>query len=129
MRLEPLQAWFQPQPGPLLPQLKPALLARAQQQAGPGVQLLRWAITAAEAERGLRIEAVLLVGHHVAQAAGQGLGKPALALGTQANGLPACGVDALQAPGPGVPAAGNVAIRHVAPGFRPDRPTTASPGT
>ncbi len=121
MRLEPLHAWFQPQPGPLLPQLKPALLARAQQQAGPGAQLLRWAITAAEAQRGLRIEAVLLVG----QPAGQRL-EPS-ALGTQAKGLPACDADGLQAPG--VPGAGNVAIRQGAPGPSSDRAATAPPGT
>jgi hypothetical protein len=104
-----------------LPQLKPALLARAQQQAGPGAQLLRWAITAAEAQRGLRIEAVLLVG----QPAGQRLEQPAL--GTQAKGLPACDADGLQAPG--VPGAGNVAIRQGAPGPSSDRAATAPPGT
>ncbi|MEB3208761.1 MAG: hypothetical protein VKK63_07575 [Synechococcus sp.] len=48
--------------GPKLSQLRPALLAAAQEQAGPGAELLRWAITAAEPVRGLRIEAVLLVG-------------------------------------------------------------------
>ena len=62
MRLEPLVVWFQPAAGPLLPQLRPFLLAAGQAQAGPGVGLLRWAITAAEPARGLRIEAVLLVG-------------------------------------------------------------------
>ncbi len=114
MRLEPLQLWFQPQPGPLLPQLRPSLLARAQAQAGPEAQLLRWAITATEAERGLWIEAVLLVGDLVGQPAGQRLGQPALAVGTQA---------------PGVPAPGNAAIRHAAPGTTCDRPTTASQGS
>ncbi len=125
MRLEPLQTWFQPQPGPLLAQLKPALLARAQAQVGPGVQLLRWAITAAEAERGLRIEAVLLVGDLVGQPAVQRLGQ--LALGAQAKGLPECGVDGLQAPGVLVP--GNGATRPAAPGPTFDRAVTASPGT
>ena len=127
MRLEPLQAWFQPQPGPLLPQLKPALLARAQQQAGPGVQLLRWAITAAEAERGLRIEAVLLVGDLAGQPVGQRLGQPALAFDSQASALPACGVDGLQAPG--VPAPGTVAISQGASGPTSDRAAAASAGT
>lgn len=62
MRLELLQLWFKPLPGPRLSQLRPALLAAAQEQAGPGAELLRWAITAAEPVRGLHIEAVLLVG-------------------------------------------------------------------
>ncbi len=62
MRLELLQLWFKPLQGPTLSQLRPALLAAAQEQAGPGAELLRWAITAAEPVRGLRIEAVLLVG-------------------------------------------------------------------
>jgi len=61
VRLEPLQLWFRPLQGPLLPQLQPALEAAAQAQAGPGAQLLRWAITAAEPRRGLRIEAMVLV--------------------------------------------------------------------
>ena len=61
MRLEPLQSWFRPAAGPLLPQLQPALAAAALEQAGPEARLLRWAITAVEPIRGLRIEAVLLV--------------------------------------------------------------------
>lgn len=62
MRLELLQAWFQPAAGALLPQLRSFLLAAGQAQAGPKARLLRWAITAAEPARGLRIEAVLVVG-------------------------------------------------------------------
>ncbi len=62
MRLEPLAVWFQPAAGALLPQLRPFLLAAGQAQAGASARLLRWAITAAEPARGLRIEAVLVVG-------------------------------------------------------------------
>jgi len=62
VRLELLQLWFKPLQGSRLSQLRPALVAAAQAQAGPGAQLLRWAITAAEPVRGLRIEAVVLVG-------------------------------------------------------------------
>ena len=62
MRLELLHFWFKPLQGPTLSHLRPALLAAPQWQAGPGAELLRWAITAAEPVRGLRIEAVLLVG-------------------------------------------------------------------
>ena len=62
MRLEPLEIWFQPAKGALLPQLRPFLIAAGQAQAGPSARLLRWAITAAEPGRGLRIEAVLVVG-------------------------------------------------------------------
>jgi len=62
VRLEPLEAWFQPAAGALLPQLRPFLLAAGQAQAGASARLLRWAITAAEPARGLRIEAVLVVG-------------------------------------------------------------------
>ena len=62
MRLEPRAVWFQPAAGALLPQLRPFLLAAGQAQAGASARLLRWAITAAEPARGLRIEAVLVVG-------------------------------------------------------------------
>jgi len=62
VRLEPLAVWFQPAAGPLLPQLRPFLLAAGQAQAGASARLLRWAITAAEQGRGLRLEAVLVVG-------------------------------------------------------------------
>jgi len=67
VRLEPLQSWFQPAAGPLLSQLRPALAAAALEQAGAEARLLRWAITAVEPNRGLRIEAVLLVETPVAQ--------------------------------------------------------------
>ena len=77
MRLEPLQLWLRPAQGPMLSQLRPALAAAAEEQAGPGAQLLRWAITAAEPERGLRIEAVLLVGTPVAEPGGTRLAQPA----------------------------------------------------
>ena len=62
MRLEPLEIWFQPAKGALLPQLRPFLIAAGQAQAGASARLLRWAITAAEPARGVRIEAVLIVG-------------------------------------------------------------------
>ena len=62
MRLEPLEVWFQPAAGALLPQLLPFLIAAGQAQAGHSARLLRWAITTAEPARGLRIEAVLVVG-------------------------------------------------------------------
>ena len=61
MRLEPLETWFQPAPGPLLSQLQAFLEATAEAQAGSGARLLRWAITAAEPGRGLKLEAVLVV--------------------------------------------------------------------
>jgi hypothetical protein len=62
VRLEPLEVWFQPAAGALLPQLRPFLIAAGQAQAGFSARLLRWAITTAEPARGLRIEAVLMVG-------------------------------------------------------------------
>jgi len=61
VRLEPLEVWFQPAPGPLLPRLQPFLAASAMAQAGPRAWLLRWAITAAVPGRGLKLEAVLVV--------------------------------------------------------------------
>jgi hypothetical protein len=60
--LVPLDVWFQPVAGELLPQLRPFLIAAGQAQAGSSARLLRWAITTAEPARGLRIEAVLVVG-------------------------------------------------------------------
>ncbi len=54
MRLEPLELWLQPVEGPLLPQLRSAL-------ATAGAEPLRWAITAVEPGRGLRIEAIRLL--------------------------------------------------------------------
>lgn len=61
MSLLPLQTWFQPGPGPLLPQLREHLAAVALHQAGPGARALRWAITSADPARGLQIEAVLIL--------------------------------------------------------------------
>ena len=58
--LEPLEFWFQPGPDPLLPQLRTVLAHQAQQQAGPAAVPLRWAITAADPSRGLRLEAMVL---------------------------------------------------------------------
>jgi hypothetical protein len=54
LRLEPLELWLQPEPGPLLPQVRAALLAHGHP--------LRWAITAADTVRGLRIEGVVVAG-------------------------------------------------------------------
>jgi len=59
--LEPLEFWFQPGPGPLLPQLRTALAHQAQRQAGPAAEPLRWAITAVDPSRGLRLEGMLMV--------------------------------------------------------------------
>ena len=60
MRLEPLLVWFQPQAGALLPQLSRFLADEARRRSGPQAEVLRWAITAAEATQGLRIEGVLV---------------------------------------------------------------------
>lgn len=57
MRLEPLELWLPPGPGPVLPRARRALA----EAAGTDGEPLRWAITAADPERGLRLEAVLLV--------------------------------------------------------------------
>ncbi len=59
--LVPLELWVQPAAGPLLPQLRRALAQGARQQAGPGAEPLRWAITAVDPIRGLRLEGMLLV--------------------------------------------------------------------
>ncbi|MCS5699456.1 hypothetical protein NZK32_10435 [Cyanobium sp. FGCU-52] len=53
----PLELWLPPAPGPVLPRLRRALA----EAAGVDGEPLRWAITAADAERGLRLEAVLIV--------------------------------------------------------------------
>jgi hypothetical protein len=56
VRLVPLELWLAPAAGPLLPRLRQALA-----QACPaGGEPLRWAITAADPQRGLRLEAVLI---------------------------------------------------------------------
>lgn len=59
-RLHPLDLWFAPQEGPLLPQLRQALRLGAERQLGPGAEPLRWAITAVDPQRGLRLEGVLV---------------------------------------------------------------------
>jgi hypothetical protein len=53
-RLAPLELWLRPQPGALLPQLHAAF-------AAAGLDPLRWAITAVDPERGLRLEGVTLL--------------------------------------------------------------------
>lgn len=56
MKLVPLELWLAPAAGPLLPRLRQALA-----EACPaGGEPLRWAITAADPQRGLRLEAVLI---------------------------------------------------------------------
>ncbi len=57
MRLLPLELWLPPAPGPLLPRLRRALT----EAAGADGEPLRWAITAADPDRGLRLEAVVVV--------------------------------------------------------------------
>jgi len=54
-RLAPLELWLRPGPGPLRPQLLAALGAA-------GAVPLRWAITAVDPQRGLRLEGVVLEG-------------------------------------------------------------------
>ena len=64
MHLQPLELWFLPTAGPLLPQVRAALSEYARTvggTAGDVAEPLRWAITAVEARRGLRIEGVLVV--------------------------------------------------------------------
>jgi hypothetical protein len=79
LQLQPLELWFHPGAGPLLPQVRAALGEQACREVksggkggnGDGCEVdsmarfaepLRWAITAVDAERGLRLEAVLLIG-------------------------------------------------------------------
>jgi hypothetical protein len=52
--LAPLELWLRPQPGALLPQLRAAF-------AAAGIEPLRWAITAVDPQRGLRLEGVQLL--------------------------------------------------------------------
>ncbi len=54
-RLAPVELWLRPGPGPLRPQLEAALRAA-------GAEPLRWAITAVDPQRGVRLEAVVLEG-------------------------------------------------------------------
>ncbi len=58
--LRPLELWLQAAPGELLPQLRPALQAEARRLAGEGAEPLRWAITAVDPERGLRLEGIVV---------------------------------------------------------------------
>ena len=60
LRLQPLDLWFAPGDGPLLPQLLQILRQSAERQLGPGAEPLRWAITAVDPQRGLRLEGVLV---------------------------------------------------------------------
>jgi hypothetical protein len=57
VRLEPLELWLSPAPGPLLPRLRAALADHACRR---GAEPLRWAVTGVDPGRGLRIEGVLL---------------------------------------------------------------------
>ena len=60
-QLQPLELWLRPDPAaPLLPQLRRALAALAVGQLGPGAEPLRWAITAVDPQRGLRLEGLLV---------------------------------------------------------------------
>lgn len=61
MRLQAETFWWSPAPGPLLPQLHNELADLCRRQGGTGSRPLRWALTAAERGRGLRIEAVLVL--------------------------------------------------------------------
>ena len=61
MRLQAETLWLAPVPGPLLPQLRAQLRELCQQRGGAGTRALRWALTAAEQARGVRIEVVLVL--------------------------------------------------------------------
>lgn len=65
VQLQPLELWFLPTAGPLLPQVRAALEVEARLrmgEAGTGfAEALRWGITAVDAERGLRLEGVLVL--------------------------------------------------------------------
>ncbi|MBW4530632.1 MAG: hypothetical protein KME02_08105 [Aphanothece saxicola GSE-SYN-MK-01-06B] len=58
--LVPLELWLQAAPGPLLPQLRQALAGEARRLAGAGAEPLRWAITAVDPQRGLRLEGIVV---------------------------------------------------------------------
>ncbi len=60
LRLLPLDLWVPPAPGPLLHRLRLALAGEARLLGGPQAVPLRWAVTAADPERGLRLEGVVL---------------------------------------------------------------------
>jgi hypothetical protein len=64
LHLQPLELWFLPTAGPLLPQVQAALAAEARRQGGSAdmvAEPLRWGITAVEAGRGLRLEGVMVL--------------------------------------------------------------------
>lgn len=61
MRLQAETLWLAPAPGPLLPQLRARLEELCQQRGGAGTRPLRWALTAADQARGVRIEVVLVL--------------------------------------------------------------------
>ncbi|MDM7952621.1 MAG: hypothetical protein QUV07_05315 [Cyanobium sp. CZS 25K] len=58
--LVPLALWLQTSPGALLPQLRQALQQEATRLAGAGAEPLRWAVTAVDACRGLRLEGIVV---------------------------------------------------------------------
>ncbi|MCP9866973.1 MULTISPECIES: hypothetical protein [unclassified Cyanobium] len=58
--LVPLELWLQASPGPLLPQLRQALVREARRLAGAGAEPLRWAITAVDPRLGLRLEGIVV---------------------------------------------------------------------
>jgi hypothetical protein len=58
--LVPLELWLRVSPGPLRPQLRQALVQEARRLAGEGAEPLRWAITAADPGRGLRLEGIVV---------------------------------------------------------------------
>jgi hypothetical protein len=58
--LVPLELWVCPAPAPRLPQLRQALSREARRLAGEGAEPLRWAITAVDPRRGLRLEGVVV---------------------------------------------------------------------
>lgn len=58
--LVPLELWLPASPGPLLPQLRQGLAREARRLAGEGAEPLRWAITAVDPRRGLRLEGIVV---------------------------------------------------------------------
>jgi hypothetical protein len=58
--LVPLELWVRPSPGPRLPKLRQALAREARRLAGEGAEPLRWAITAVDPVRGLRLEGIVV---------------------------------------------------------------------
>ena len=76
LRLQSLDLWLQPADAPLLPQLRQALAEVAASQLGPGSEPLRWAITAVDPLRGLRLEGVLVGPGRAPEAPEFGLAGP-----------------------------------------------------